>query len=246
MMRADVATPERTSTEGAALAGVHYFDHATTAWPKAPGVAEAISAFYCGTGVAPARSGHRLGRAADKLLSDARRAAGQYFHARSASHVIFTSGATESLNLVLRSVVRPGDAVVVSTFDHNAVARPVARLALAGARVTTVRGRGSLRAFATAFMGAIEPSTKLAVLTQACNVDGTVLPIAEIARHARRLGVPVLIDGAQSSGWLERAALICNSNVDTLVEFLHEKTKESRHVIDVAIWTLAKDGKLNG
>ena len=191
---------------------IHNFDHATTSRPKAPGVAEATADFYRDICASPSRSSHRLGGAANHLLTTAREMACDYFGARSSSHIVFTSGATESLNLVIRSILRQGDEVVASSFDHNSVIRPLMRLSEVGVTARIVAAGSCLSDFAERFVACFNNKTKLAIVTQASNVDGTVLPVAEIAARAREMGIPVLIDGAQSVGWLNREHLCCGSD----------------------------------
>lgn len=191
---------------------IHYFDHATTSRPKAPGVIEATIEFYKNICVSPARSGHRLGFEANEVLAQAREAACKYFKARSPSHIIFTGGATEALNLVIRSILKPEAEVVCSTFDHNSVIRPIARLREKGVIVRTVKASSDLAEFVERFVGCYSDRTGLAVVTQACNVDGTVLPIKKIVSRAREMGIPVLVDGAQSVGWLDSDQLCCGAD----------------------------------
>lgn len=191
---------------------IHYFDHATTSRPKAPGVAEAAVEFYRDICASPSRSGHRLGESANSVLSKAREVACEYFQARSPRHIVFTGGATEALNLVIRSILRRDDEVVASSFDHNAVIRPIARLRKAGVIVRTVRAGSNLPDFVERFVGCFNDQTRLAIVTQASNVDGTVVPIQEIVTRAKERGIPVLVDGAQSVGWLGREKLCCGAD----------------------------------
>ncbi len=194
------------------MTDIHYFDHATTSRPKAPGVAAATADFYRDICASPSRSGHRLGAAANNVVTTARAAACEYFCARSPGHIVFTSGATAGLNLVIRSLLRPGDEVVLSSLDHNSVIRPAARLREVGVIVTTVSGGQDLPDFINRFVSSFSRRTRLAVVTQASNVDGTVLPAREIAVRAQERGIPVLIDGAQSVGWLPREQLCCGAD----------------------------------
>jgi selenocysteine lyase/cysteine desulfurase len=189
--------------------GFHYFDHATTSRPKAPGVIDATMAFYQNICASPSRTGHQLGTSANKILIQAREIACEYFGARSPNHIVFTGGATESLNIVIRSVLKKGHEVVISSLAHNAVIRPLARLEESGitVRVISVGIGANFSNFAERFVECFNTRTTLAVLTQASNVDGTVLPIAEITARAKEMGIPVLVDAAQSSGWLSREDL---------------------------------------
>lgn len=199
---------------------IHYFDHATTSRPKAPGVGELTAKFYRELCASPTRSSHRLGKAANRVVARARELACEYFFARSPHHIVFTSGATESLNLVMRSILLPGDEVVASSFDHNSVIRPLARLQETGVIVKTVLANSCLTHFVERFKACLTAQTKLVILTQASNVDGTVLPVSEIAAHARDRGIPVLVDGAQSVGWLKREQL--SLGVDYFAASLHK------------------------
>ena len=198
----------------------HYFDHATTSIPKAPGIAQACFDYYHEVCASPSRSGHKFGIIADSILARARVEACEFFHARSPNHIVFTSGATESLNLVLHSMLEPGDQVVATSFDHNATIRPINKLSRAGVQVKRISCGHSLLEFVTELKSAVNTQTKLMVITQASNVDGTVLPVGDIVRHAHRLGVPVLVDGAQSAGWLDRQSLC--EDVDFFAASMHK------------------------
>jgi selenocysteine lyase/cysteine desulfurase len=115
---------------------------------------------------------------------------------------VFGPNATHALNLALYGSLSPGDPVVVTVFDHNAVLRPAYRLARErSVQVRMVPGdaSGSLdrAAFTTALGGA-----RMVVLNAVSNVLGTRLPVEELAREARSAGVLVLVDTAQSAGHL--------------------------------------------
>ena len=108
--------------------------------------------------------------------------------------------ATHALNIAIRSLIKPGDAVVISGWEHNAVTRPLHAL---GARVRIARGRlfdpdAVLEDFRRALPGA-----KAAVCTHVSNVFGFVLPMEEIASLCRNAGVPLIVDAAQSAGVLD-------------------------------------------
>ena len=112
-----------------------YLDAAATTLRKPDAVAAAMGQALrqCGN---PGRSGHAAAQAADAVLLQCRQLAGAMFDAPP-EQVVLTMNATHGLNLAIRSLVRPGQRVVVSGFEHNAVMRPLYAL---GARVT-VAGR---------------------------------------------------------------------------------------------------------
>ena len=114
--------------------------------------------------------------------------------------VAFTFNTTHGLNLAIRTLVRPGDRVVVSGFEHNAVMRPLyaldAGIVRAGERLFDPHD--TLAAFASA----VTAGTAAVVCTHVSNVFGYILPLEEIAALCRKRGVPLIIDAAQSAGIL--------------------------------------------
>lgn len=176
-----------------------YLDSAATSFLKPPSVRQAmLGAMQHMT--SPGRGGHRLAMAAAETVYRCRQEAAALFHMEDAARVVFTMNATHALNIAIRSIVKPGDAVVISGWEHNAVTRP---LHTVGAKVRIARGRlfdpdAVLEDFRRALPGA-----KAAVCTHVSNVFGFVLPIAEIAALCRDAGVPLIVDAAQSAGVLD-------------------------------------------
>ena len=175
-----------------------YLDNAATSLPKPPAVERAVlEAMRSMASVG--RGSHRPAmRAADTVL-DCREAAAELFHVPDPERVVFTMNATHGLNIALRSLVHPGDRVVISGFEHNAVTRP---LHAAGAEITVAGRRlfdrdSVLRDFAAALPGA-----KAAVCTQVSNVFGFALPIGEIAELCKQYRVPLVVDASQAAGML--------------------------------------------
>ena len=179
-----------------------YLDNAATSFPKPDAVVRAMSNFLERAGGNPGRSGHRLSIEAGRIVYDAREAVAELFHARDPLRVIFTLNATHALNLALRGIVRPGDRVVTTSMEHNAMMRPLRALEHTGTRVIVVPcvHDGSLDP--DAMRRAITPGTRLVVVNHASNVVGTILPIAEIARIAHTAGALMLVDAAQTGGVL--------------------------------------------
>lgn len=177
-----------------------YLDHAATSWPKPPAVIRAMADFCEHAGGNPGRSGHRLSVAAGRIVYDAREAVAELFNAADPLRVIFTLNATHAINIALHGLLRPGDRVVASGIEHNAVMRPLRGLEAAGVEVVVMpcRGDGSLDLAQAA--AAITPGTRLVALNHASNVVGAILPAAEVAALAHRAGALVLLDAAQTAG----------------------------------------------
>lgn len=177
-----------------------YLDNAATSWPKPPGVVEAVAHVITDVGANPGRAGHRLAVEAGRIIYEAREAVAGLFNAPDPLRVTFSQNVTESINLALNGLLRPGDHVVTSSVEHNAVMRPLRALEARGVRVTVVpcSTQGVLRADDIA--AALTPQTRLIVLNHASNVVGTILPVGEVGLLARRCGTLLLVDTAQSAG----------------------------------------------
>jgi cysteine desulfurase / selenocysteine lyase len=177
-----------------------YFDNAATSWPKPPAVMEAMARFMDEIGANPGRSGHRRSIDAARILYDAREALAACFNVKDPLRIVFTLNATESVNLALKGLLRPGDHVVTSGMEHNAVMRPLRDLEKRGVSLTVVPCSEEGLPAPEAIGKAIRAGTKLVVLTHASNVTGGLLPVAEAGRICRERGALLLVDAAQTAG----------------------------------------------
>jgi cysteine desulfurase family protein len=116
------------------------------------------------------------------------------------SRIAFTHSATEALNLALKGVVSPGDHLVTTTMEHNALARPLHHAAGNGVEITWVPSDPDGYVTAEQIIAALRPETKMVAMTHCSNVTGAVNPIGEIGPLLRQRGVIFLVDGAQSAG----------------------------------------------
>jgi cysteine desulfurase/selenocysteine lyase len=174
-----------------------YLDNAATTWPKPPGVAEAMVKALAESGN-PGRAGHRLANAAARTVYEAREAVAEVFHAADPLRVVFGPNVTWALNLVMRGLLKPGDHVVTTSVEHNSVMRPLR--ALEGVRVDTVQCGLDGCVKAEGIIGLLHDTTALIVMTHASNVTGALLPVREVGAEARRRGIPLLVDAAQTAG----------------------------------------------
>jgi cysteine desulfurase / selenocysteine lyase len=180
-----------------------YLDYAATSWPKPPAVLRAMAEFLEQAGGNPGRSGHRLSVAAGRIVYDAREAVAELVHVADPQRVILTANATHAINLALRGCLRPGDQVVTTGVEHNAVMRPLRALAREGIKLTVVPGSPDGSLDLDALRRALVVGTRLVVATHANNVTGTILPIPDIAALAHTAGALLLVDGAQTAGVLD-------------------------------------------
>jgi len=176
-----------------------WFDSAATTLQKPRSVARAMAGAVDTLG-SPGRGGHTLALRAAEEAYECRKLASSLFGVGDPERVVFCLNATHALNIALRSCVGPGDRVVISGYEHNAVLRPLAFL---GAEIAVAAAPPfEPEAAAEAFRLALTEETKLAVVNHVSNVFGNVQPIGEIAALCRERGIPFIIDASQSAGVL--------------------------------------------
>lgn len=180
---------------------VIYLDNAATTYPKPPSVIEAVVRCFQET-ANPGRGGHRLALAASRIVFETREKIARFLRAEDESDIIFTLNATEAINLALKGVLKPGDHVVTTSMEHNAVTRPLRALEKRGVEVSRVAcgSDGSLEP--DSLRSAIKLHTKMIAAILASNVTGTVMPIAEISSIAKEKGLLFMVDAAQGGGFV--------------------------------------------
>jgi len=177
-----------------------YLDNAATSFPKPPSVKEAMVKFMEEVGANPGRSGHLLSIEAARILYEAREALSLCFHVKDPSRIIFTLNATESINLALKGLLRPGDHVITSSLEHNSVMRPLRDLEKKGIQLSVLPCSQEGFLDPQEVEKNIQPHTKMIVLNHASNVTGTLLPIKEVGLISRTHGLLFLVDAAQTAG----------------------------------------------
>ncbi len=178
-----------------------YLDSAATTLVKPPMVAQA-AAYAIDHMASPGRGGHYPAMLAADTAFACREAIAELFHISDSSQVVFTLNATHALNIAIKSVVKPGDTVVISGYEHNAVTRPLA--AIPDVTVDVARARlFSPEEMVTAFEGKLTEEVACVVCTHVSNVFGYVLPVEEIALLCRERGIPFVLDASQSAGVLD-------------------------------------------
>lgn len=177
-----------------------YTDHGATSFPKAPGVSAAMADYIDHVGVNVNRGSYESACQAEEIVYETRALACRLFHFDAPARTYFTPGHTYALNQVIRGAVRPGDHMIISPLEHNAVMRPVTELQKAGVQVSMLPATTDGTVDPGDLARLIRPNTKLAVMVHASNVTGTILPIAEIGRICKERGVPLCLDAAQTAG----------------------------------------------
>jgi cysteine desulfurase / selenocysteine lyase len=198
-LRADFPILSRT-VNGKPL--VYLDNAATTQKPRV--VLNAIEEYYTSINANVHRGVHELSGRATDAYEGARERIQRFFNARSTHEIIYTRNATEGINLVAYSFVRPqlrpGDEVLITAMEHHSNIVPwqiVTEGSGAKVRVAPVDDRGELRL--DEFERLLTPRTKIAAVTHMSNALGTITPVADIVRIAHAQGVPVLIDASQAA-----------------------------------------------
>jgi cysteine desulfurase / selenocysteine lyase len=179
-----------------------FLDNAATSFPKPDAVYRAMDAAMREVGVAPGRGGYRQSLAAARIVYETRSALAGFFGVPDASRLIFTHSATESLNIAISGLLMPGDHVVSTTVEHNALLRPLHLIKGRGVEVTFVQAGRDGVVSEHEIARAMRPNTRLVALAHSSNVTGAVQPIEEIALIAHAAGALLLVDAAQSAGYI--------------------------------------------
>ena len=183
-----------------------YLDHAATSYPKPPAVVSAVADCMKYRGGNPGRGAHRLSLEAAKEIYTCREVAARLLGAEP-DRVIFTLNTTHALNIAIKGFVgRCGGHILCSDMEHNAVYRPLFKLAEEGVATfdtfptfplsRQVRDSRILASLAAK----VRSDTRMVVCAHASNICSAVLPIREIGEFCKRRGLFLVVDGAQSAG----------------------------------------------
>ncbi len=179
-----------------------YLDNAATT-QKPQCVIDAISRYYTTSNANIHRGNHTLAVHATEAYENVRKKVADYINASSTNEIVFTSGATESINLIAHSFgeafVKPGDEILVSQLEHHSNYVPwqlMSQKHKAKFRVIPFDEKGELDL--EIFKSMINDKTRIIAINHVSNSLGTVNPIHEIVKIAHSAGVPILVDGAQA------------------------------------------------
>ena len=159
-----------------------YFDSAATTLQKPKSVSSAVAGAIV-TMASPGRGGHRPAQEAARVAFACREAAADLFGLSNPEQVVFTFNATHALNIAIKSLVKNGDTVLISGYEHNAVTRPLYSMPDVKVKVAL-----------------LTPEVRVVVCTHVSNVFGYILPVEEIAALCAKRGVPLIVDASQSAG----------------------------------------------
>ena len=186
-----------------------YLDNASTTFPKPQVVADAVYQYMT-------QAGTNIGRGtcaakAEDIVFATRQQLCEFFHGDDCKNVVFTKNITESLNIIIKGLLHPGDHVLVSALEHNAVMRPLQQI---GTELTNKNAPAGSITFSRIPCDAegkllieklpalMRPNTKAVIMTHASNVCGTVLPLEKVGSFCAQHNLKFIVDSAQSAGVL--------------------------------------------
>lgn len=179
------------------------FDNSASSFPKPSSVQRAVAAAIVKYGGNPGRSGHKLSMQAAEKVYEARETAAKLFKAEP-QNVAFTANATFALNMAIKGIMQYGGHIIISDYEHNAVARPVYTLSRnRGVEFSIARVETDDDMTVKNFEALIRRDTKCICCTAASNVTGRIMPYKKIAELCRSRGICFIGDCSQAAGLLD-------------------------------------------
>lgn len=176
-----------------------YLDNAATSFPKPEETIRFLNHFVTSIGGNPGRGGHPLSIDAARIIFECREKLAELIHAVASERVIFTLNGTDSLNLAIKGLLRPGDHVVTTMMEHNSVMRPLSYLEKTqSVRVGMVRCSPTGRIDIDHLQKSLNSSTRAVIINHGSNVTGTVQRLDDIrAVMGNRI---LIVDACQTIG----------------------------------------------
>jgi cysteine desulfurase family protein len=180
-----------------------YFDNAATSFPKAPLAAEAMFKYISGESLNINRSGYRSMYSIEDTVYETRELIAEFFNfpVEKAENVVFTKNITESLNVIIKGLLKPGDHVIVSSMEHNSVMRPLQNLAQNNITFSRIPCTNKGELITDKLHSLVQPNTKAVIITAATNVCGTIFPLDLIGDFCEKHNLFFILDSAQLAGF---------------------------------------------
>ncbi len=192
-----------------------YCDNGSTSFPKTPGLGKVIGNHIDNSGYNISRGGYSGAYNVESDVLETYDLIGELFGVKEKKNIVFTPGATWGLNMVMKGLLNPGDHVITTSMEHNAVVRPLAELEKLGVEWSKARTDKDGNLDPETVKALIKENTKLILITHGSNVCGTITPIEEVGKIAKEKGILFVVDGAQTAGSKEIDFI--ESNIDGLV-----------------------------
>ena len=171
-----------------------YFDNSSTSFPKAPNVGRAMGEFIENGAFNINRGSYEGAYEAGSAVLDTREMLKDLFNCPNSKNVVFTPSVTYSLNFFIKGFLKPGDHVLVTSVEHNAVMRPLVQMEKLGVEFDAVPCDEEGGVTADDFRAYIKENTKAIITTHASNVCGTIIPIEEIGALCKEKGLVYAVE----------------------------------------------------
>ena len=176
-----------------------YMDNAATTMRKPQCVIDAVVRAMSSMGNA-GRGANDASLSASRIIYDTRERLCRLFGGTSPKQVVFTNNSTESLNIAVRGLLKPGDHVVTTMLEHNSVLRPLYEMEKKGVRLTVVKSDEKGRVRISDMEDALCGDTKMIVCTNGSNLTGNYVDIEAVGKIAKAHGVLFVVDASQTAG----------------------------------------------
>ncbi len=175
---------------------MNYLDNASTSYPKPRTLTKYIKKYIKKNGMSGGRTFSKKGIDVLTTVYETREMLAKLVNYKSPKSVIFTSGATESINVILKGYLKKGEHVIISNFEHNSVIRTVT--AIDGLEYSILNiASDNIKQEAIRL---IKENTKAIVLTHASNITGEIFEIEKIKDICKANNIKLIIDATQSIG----------------------------------------------
>ncbi|MDV4151104.1 aminotransferase class V-fold PLP-dependent enzyme [Clostridium sp. AL.422] len=191
-----------------------YLDNAATSFPKPSKVYEEVlncMKNYCAN---PGRGSHDMSIKSELKVMETRNLIAEIFNIKNPLNIVFTSNATEALNIAIRGLLKRGDHVISTVIEHNSVLRPLTEISKIGIEVTLVSSDKAGYINPLDIKEEIKLNTKAIVVNHASNVLGSVQDINRIGKIAKKYGIVFIVDASQSAGSIK--VDVDSDNIDLL------------------------------
>ena len=176
-----------------------YFDNAATTMRKPEQVIQAVTEALSSMGNA-GRGVHSAALDASRVIFDTRVKLAELFHAENPKQIVFTMNSTESLNIAIKGVLKPGDHVITTALEHNSVLRPLYEMEDRGVELTVLQADRFGNFCLEEMEAAIRKNTKAIVCTHGSNLTGNLVDIKQVGEIAKKQGVLLIVDASQTAG----------------------------------------------
>ncbi len=178
-----------------------YLDNGATSYPKAPGVAESMSDYILYVGTNVNRGAYSSSYEAENVVYETRELLCELFNFNKPENVIFTKNITESMNVLIKGLLKENDHVIVSSMEHNAVMRPLNSFNNKIEYTKAICNKSGELSIDDV-ESSIKTNTKVIIMTHASNVCGTVLDLEKVGQLCKKHNLFFIIDSAQTAGFL--------------------------------------------